>query len=211
MWGKPRVIDPAETSTSLTGGFRHLADAQRLSVPTIRVLVRLTSCLLPQRRSVTIHNTQTFQDFEDACPCLASSDVTFEKVLCLTIMAYCNLVSSPNGRGFDLTLMFGARRNLLTEAVTTWPEPHPAEKASFIWIIATAALSWCGKLKKVPDKIAGLFNRLLSMFENLHWADIITILRDFIWDERFTSQLFELWLVYGNTPIRSDGQTANVG
>lgn len=163
------------------------------------MLVRLTAILRPQQQSIALLHSEAFCDFEDACPCLGNKQMTFEKLLCMTVMIYTNLVSSPNGRGCEWILYFRVRRDLLTETVAVYLEPHPAEKPCFLWIVAVLALAWFEGLEIPTAKSIDLMRSLRRRFVELDYFHVVSVLRSFVWDEKLTVKFRRLWCMEEET------------
>lgn len=183
-FNSPRVI-------LLPRGFTDLIDADRLSPSTVRLLVRLEEFVPGQPHA----SQATFQSFEDACPCLKAEQTTFEQLLCLTVMIYCNIAFSQSSIGLQPTLAFGARRNMLIKAMSTFNTNVQVEKNCMLWMFIVSIRSCTDKRGRVSLEGSMLLTEAHRRYTTLTWPRVESMLSMFAWNSKLIEhlpQFFEL-------------------
>lgn len=139
------------------------------------------------------HATEaTFQTFEDSCPCLNTKIMTFEKLLCLTIMIYCNLAFSQSSVGLQPTLAFGARRTMLIDAILAFNTDLPVEKDCMLWMFIISIRSCMNRDGTVSPVGGLLLSRIRCQYAGLIWSQVEFTLNTFHWDPKVDKQLRHL-------------------
>lgn len=169
----------------LSKGFRDLIDAGRLAPATIRILTRLAR-FVPGRPHTS---TAMFQSFEDACPCLKVKQVTFEKLLCLAVMVYCNLAFSQSSIGLQPTLAFCARRNMLIKEIVTIQSVVPVEEPCMLWMFMVSIRSCMDKKGRMSPEGQTLLSEARHRDPSLLWTEVETILNRFQWNSGLSQDL----------------------
>jgi hypothetical protein len=186
--------------TILPSGFHDLATACALSYDVLPVLYRaahLTSLSTYNRLellSKTRRSTRMYNDFWEACPCLAVSVFEcncsmLEKLLCLTLICY------------SFTA-FGARsapsalrepKFELTNKIALYSPKSPAEELCVIWMWIVLIDSWRTGNRLQPDGFSLLFN-LQQRFPRLRYTENVSACgSQFLWTSELERSVKIYW------------------
>lgn len=115
--------------------------------------------------------------------------MTFEKLLCLTVMIYCNLALSQSSIGLQPTLAFEARRNMLIKEILTFQSVVPVEEPCMLWMFMVSIRSCMDKKGRMSPEGQILLSEIRRRNASLLWIEVETILNMFQWNSGLSQDL----------------------
>lgn len=115
--------------------------------------------------------------------------MTFEKLLCLTVMIYCNLAFSQSSIGLQPTLAFEARRSMLIKEILTFQSVVPVEEPCMLWMFMVSIRSCMDKKGRISSEGEMLLSEVHRRNASLLWTEVETKLNMFQWNSGLSQDL----------------------
>jgi hypothetical protein len=188
------------TITKLPPGFHDLVIARRLSFDILPILYRAThltslnSFSRLELLSKTRRLTKIYNDFWEACPCLAvsiseDSWLMLEKLICLTLICYSYIAFTPRSSQTALQ----RSRFELTKKIASYSPKSPAEEQCLVWMWVVLIDSWRTGSRLHPDGFSLLFI-LQQRFPRLRYvANTIAMTSQFLWTSALETSVQIYW------------------
>lgn len=203
----PSVPLPSELRlrvNKLPVGFQRLAHQGKLAIDVLELLGRVAT-QTPAKSTLSINTAQwsrrKYDDFWEACRCLADPRPGLQKFLCLALLLYCVDEYSPQRQFRRGMTIFGGPRALLTRELPKLSCRDEAETECLMWIWMVVVDAWssdCEKDGDLPPIGLQCLHDLRRAFPNITtWEDMRSVLRKFFWSRRFSSACEAFWAHLG--------------
>lgn len=179
---------------ALPVGFQRLAYRGKLALDVLELLERTAN---PNLVNVQLADKSSqwsrakYDDFWEACACLADPEASLQKYLCLALLLFCTDEYSPRRQFRRGMTVFNGPRALLTRELPMLASNDSAEEECLMWIWMVVVDAWssdCAIEGQLP--ISGLqlmFDFRWSFPGASSWDGTSSILRKFFWSKRFSS------------------------
>ena len=196
-------LEDSSDIASLPRGFQILARHQLLSPPTITVLARAASIYNSLQTSSQVLDPEPkrkwrYRDYIEACPCLGSTEVSLDRMICLTLIVYCftgfsqarHLAYSFAGPREVLTRDLAERSSTAFEEWNWAPEIKKMVRVAgtncLLWVLLVTVDSWRDG-EDLNAKGQTLVDSLRATLEQqglrVEWDDVEALMKEFFWYE----------------------------
>lgn len=185
---------------SLPVGFQRMACQGKLAMDVLELLGRIADRDLVKPTSPVKEaqwERRKYDDFWEACGCLAEPRPSLQKFLCLALLLFCVNEHSPRRQFRKGMTIFGGPRVYLTRELPDFTCSDAADLECLMWIWMVVIDAWssdCAQDGELPPNGRKLLTKFRKIFTDpTSWKVAELVLEKFFWSERFSRACEIFW------------------